>query len=151
MKKYLLLLLLPLLLAACSDEPGGDVIYDYVPVNFTVKVVNASGQNLLDESVPGNILGEEISVTYKDKTYPMEVVNSGRYYLPYWYGVILLDGEYLKIGEFDGAARHEECILHIGTRDIDIYYDAKINGLDVKRKFYFDGKRCDGPDFVLRL
>lgn len=151
MKKYFLLLLLPLLLAACSDEPGGDVIYDYVPVNFTVKVVNASGQNLLDESVPGNILGEEISVTYKDKTYPMEVVNSGRYYLPYWYGVILLDGEYLKIGEFDGAARHEECILHIGARDIDIYYDAKINGLDVKRKFYFDGKRCDGPDFVLRL
>lgn len=151
MKKYFLLLLLPLLLAACSDEPGGDVIYDYAPVNFTVKVVNASGENLLDESVPGNILGEEISVTYKDKTYPMEVVNSGRYYLPYWYGVILLDGESLKIGEFDGAARHEECILHIGARDIDIYYDTKINGLDVKRKFYFDGKRCDGPDFVLRL
>lgn len=151
MKKYFLLLLLPLLLAACSDEPGGDVIYDYVPVNFTVKVVNASGENLLDESVPGNILGEDISVTYKDKTYPMEVVNSGRYYLPYWYGVILLDGESLKIGEFDGAARHEECILHIGARDIEIYYDAKINGLDVKRKFYFDGKRCDGPDFILRL
>ncbi len=137
-------------LMSCADKET--VFDDYAPVNFTVKVVNASGQNLLDESVPGNILGEDISVTYKDKDYPMIIMPpSGRYYAPQWYGVVLYDGEELTIGEFNGAARHEECILHIGARDIEIYYDAKISKDDVKRKFYFDGKRCDGPDFVLRL
>ena len=136
-------------LMSCADKET--IFDDYAPVVFTVKVVNASGENLLDESVPGNILGEDISVTYEDQTYPMITMPPGRYYAPQWYGVVLYDGEELRIGQFNGAARHEECILHIGARDIEIYYDAKINKDDVKRKFYFDGKRCDGPDFVLRL
>ncbi len=51
---------------SCADKET--VFDDYAPVNFTVKVVNASGQNLLDESVPGNILGEEISVTEDSKS-----------------------------------------------------------------------------------
>lgn len=134
------------ILSACSNN---DIIYDYEPVVLTLKVQNAEGENLLSSSTAGNILNLAISVTYQGKNYPLQPFDeTGRFWPGFWRGIILVDGHHLEIGEFDGNLNYVECILHIGSRSFPIRYSSKNNG---KRTFYFDGERCDGPDFVLRL
>lgn len=141
-----IVLLMVYILSACGKD---DVIIDYAPVVISVKVQNEAGDNLLDPSVAGNILDRDISVTYEGNNYPIESVDeSGRFWPGFWRGVILVNGQVLEIGEFDGSSAHEDCVLHIGTRDIPISYDAKFNGMKVKRTYYFDGKQYKIPEFT---
>ena len=79
MKKHFvwLLLLFPLLLTGCYGEEDkekdqGDYIWDFINYNIYFSVKDAAGNNLLDPQVASNILGNEITVEYGDKSFPLD-------------------------------------------------------------------------------
>ena len=63
---WLILCLLPIL-SGCDN--GEDIIWDFNTRSIMLKVVNASGQNMLDESTANGWKAEDISATYKDENY----------------------------------------------------------------------------------
>ncbi len=133
-----------LFLNSCDEDD--DIVIDYVPVEFTISVQNPAGSNLLDASVPGNVLDESISITYKGQDYDMAVWDGSRLLPPYWYGLVLQNNAgsvpRLHVGQFDGVSRHEVYVLKIGSREYDISFDAKFkSGGDVSRTFYLNGKK----------
>ena len=90
MKKHFvwLLLLFPLLLAGCYGEEDkekdqGDYIWDFINYNIYFSVKDAAGNNLLDPQVASNILGNEITVEYGDKSFPLENSVDTRFNMPF--------------------------------------------------------------------
>lgn len=71
---WLLLCLLPLL-SGCKDDPGDELIWDFNTRSVMLKVVNASDQNLLDENTPGGWKAEDVTATYKDRSFECAVVD----------------------------------------------------------------------------
>lgn len=73
-----LVAVLPLtFMVSCSDDDDGDgpekgVMWDIYPVDIIIDIVDAQGNNLLDPDVPGNIVGQELTVDYEGKTYGTE-------------------------------------------------------------------------------
>ena len=89
MKKHFvwLLLLFPLLLTGCYGEEDkekdqGDYIWDFINYNIYFSVKDAAGNNLLDPQVASNILGNEITVEYGDKSFPLENSVDTRFNMP---------------------------------------------------------------------
>ena len=89
MKKHFvwLLLLFPLLLTGCYGEEDkekdqGDYIWDFINYNIYFSVKDAAGNNLLDPRVASNILGNEITVEYGDKSFPLENSVDTRFNMP---------------------------------------------------------------------
>ena len=81
MKKHFvwLLLLFPLLLTGCYGEEDkekdqGDYIWDFINYNIYFSVKDAAGNNLLDPQVASNILGNEITVEYGDKSFHWKIL-----------------------------------------------------------------------------
>lgn len=75
---WLILCLLPIL-SSCEKEEEGDLIWDFSTRSIMLKVVNASGQNMLDESTTNGWKAEDISATYKDESYPCTIVDEPLY------------------------------------------------------------------------
>lgn len=75
---WLILCLLPIL-SSCEKEEEGDLIWDFSTRSIMLKVVNASGQNMLDESTANGWKAEDISATYKDESYPCTIVDEPLY------------------------------------------------------------------------
>lgn len=73
---WLILCLLPIL-SGCDN--GEDIIWDFNTRSIMLKVVNASGQNMLDESTANGWKAEDISATYKDENYPCAIVDDPLY------------------------------------------------------------------------
>ncbi|MDE6497697.1 MAG: hypothetical protein K2L21_03450 [Muribaculaceae bacterium] len=156
MKKIKLWLpVLTLVIAAivsCSESDSSDIIWDFVPVEMIVKVHNAAGANLLDADTPGNILGEDISITYNGKNYDLVPTEPGRLWPGRWYGIFLkedADGEsYIYIGEFSGHDGYILCELHIGENVYDLEVKTKYSAKEgVKsREFYINGKLSKGDN-----
>lgn len=61
-----LVMLLPL---GCGDD---DVVWDIAPVVVYVDVTDASGNNLLDRDVQGNIVGEAMTIEYQGEAYGVQ-------------------------------------------------------------------------------
>lgn len=143
-----------------------EIIIDYYPVDFEITVHNSQGENLLDPSIPDNILGKEMYILIGDQRYN---VNYGRpevplfpdfsytrAYLPSWYGPFIAPYWYqypdlpdrdnrLYIGEFEGGTVGKitfELVLDNQHYSIG-YENKKIKGLNVDRHFYLDGKEID--------
>lgn len=75
---WLILCLLPIL-SSCEKEEEGDLIWDFSTRSIMLKVVNASGQNMLNESTANGWKAEDISATYKDESYPCTIVDEPLY------------------------------------------------------------------------
>lgn len=96
------------------------------PVDITIKIKDANGNNLLSPSVPGNLRGKKIVAEYQGQEYELnwDEPYPSRYYRPFFYGLTLGRGytqtendsylddnkSYLFFGEFDG----------VGDQDISI-------------------------------
>ena len=166
--KSLSLPLLLLCLASCDDDNNSDLIIDYTPVNLYIEVYNANGENLLDPATPGNILDEDNYIycdnkrfvieerdPYGPEYYDPDYFMTTRAILPMWYGAIITkayktDEPIISIGEFDGGWNGTaNVLLVLGSHSYELSFNSKINGLDVKRKFYLDGKKQDSNIFKI--
>lgn len=133
--KLLLLPLFVLLLSSCDN----DVIIDYAPYIVQIKLLNSEGENLLDESVAGNIVDSNIAMSYGETIYPMVTPDylgnnvKSRYYLPTFRGLQrepnFEEGYILTWGEFDCAkSNNYEFTLNIPG------YDPFDFQLEIKKK-----------------
>ena len=172
LKKSLFLTLMAFLisLVSCTKE---EMDIDYYPVIFEILVVNSSGENLLEPTTKGNILesemyielaGERFDVVYGRPNEEQEYPNITRAYRPFWFGAFIAPYWYpysdlperdnrLYVGEFPGDYRGEvKFKLYLDGHSYEISYNnKKINGLDVDRHFYLDGKEIDSASFTLTL
>lgn len=159
-------------LISCKHDE--DLIIDYYPVEYEILVVNSEGDNLLEESTPGNILDTEMYIELAGERYD---VNYGRpaeegfpypaltrFYMPMWYGAFIAPYWYpypdvperenrLYVGEFPGDASGEIMFkLYLDGKSFKISYkNKKISGLDVDRHYYLDGKEIKSSSITLIL
>lgn len=56
-----------------EDEPN--IVFPDYHIEFYFNVVDNKGNNLIDPSNPNNILGQNISITYNGKKYPLKNYN----------------------------------------------------------------------------
>lgn len=135
-----------------DNEVPDLVVRDYGPVNLVVELQDKKGHNLLDASTPGNLLGENIVLSYNNKKYTMIEDTQGRYYLPSWHGLLLsrnANGKAcLRIGEFGGELSRAQCVLMVGKRSYSFLFSTEFDktGKIVSRKFYIDGVLSAGDD-----
>ena len=150
----------------CDDSENYDYLADFIPINVYIHVTDAKGANLLDPTVPNNILDNGIQMIYNNERYDLDkefdpLRPRTRYYLPYFYGLSLIKNmkniPLLYVGEFDGA---EDCVKRSfviewgdGTKS-EIAYSNKVfeNGKDtrVERSFYLDGKEVEEPITIVK-
>ncbi len=73
-RNFLLLILFALFGAGCSayDGPKEGMIWDFVNYNVDFIVVDKSGNDLLNAETSGNILENDIVVTYKENEYRID-------------------------------------------------------------------------------
>ena len=159
-----------LMLSSCDytrgDEPNddGEWIYDLTPITFEVEILNQDGENLLEESTPGNILGSEMFLIYNGERY--EIINGyidtpyfpypngTRFYMPSWYGGFIAPYWYpskdlperensLHIGEFEGGTDGVSFDLSLNGHSYIVSYTNKVSfhkgQIDAERHYYLDG------------
>lgn len=126
MKKHFvwLLLLFPLLLTGCYGEEDkekdqGDYIWDFINYNIYFSVKDAAGNNLLDPQVASNILGNEITVEYGDKSFPLENSVDTRFNMPRPLGLrkeVLGEAKerVLSFGEFSPEHQYKDLYDSLG-------------------------------------
>lgn len=148
---------------SCESEKGE---WDLMPSCIKIMVVDKSGNNLMKEETPGNLLEADITLTYKGKTYsrldmsdpwlmPDKMVSStGTKALPpaIFNGLQTYrtpDGDFvcLVIGYFDQDESFGKETFTIdwgdGTSNVIGYSQAfswKNNKPDMKAKYWLDGK-----------
>lgn len=172
MKKILYILAAVLLLTSCekdpfqaflakgSNSPSGNMIWDIGPVELIIEVKDKQGNNLFDESTPGNWLETPFLATFDGKEFrwPASLPWAGTkaylatlrgfYIYPQWY--LPTDEVYLRFGELDGTKKWDTdlCIFWPdGSRDVirvqhafrwnetgypEFYTGYKVNGIPVE-------------------
>ncbi|MBP5498430.1 MAG: hypothetical protein J6X81_03565 [Muribaculaceae bacterium] len=176
--KFLLPFVLALLFVSCGDEPN-DVDYDYSPMGVYLFVTDADGNDLLNPETAGNILGNEITIKYRNEVYPLHLESKNpvlcsplqkaprrKYYLAMLYGAYLekieRTGEYyICFGEIAGEERldMEEVIVEWGdgTSDKITLYNLlewKKKKPFFTRKSWLNDVLCyegDAPGFVFNI
>ena len=81
--KFLVLASVVCLLAGCNKIVGDDddIIWDFTCYSVSIYLADSrTGQNLLDPANDGNVLGQEISVEYDGKSYP--IIADSRFNMP---------------------------------------------------------------------
>lgn len=70
-KKILLVALVALALPSCSDDDddSGIICGDIMPVEISIEISDADGNDLLDPKYENNIIGEDITMIYDGETY----------------------------------------------------------------------------------
>ena len=121
LKKIITILFTVCLFVACDSEGGGDVIWDIAPVELSIFITDAEGNDLLDSTLQENLI-KDITVSYQGEIYPVMTEreyyekqfgnNQTRAYMPQFYGLILrqywshktfTNGNFeLVFGEFNG-------------------------------------------------
>ena len=164
MKKRFLLaivaLILGLLTLGSCQKQG--MIYDIYPVEFVFEVTDAHGNNLFDESTPGNWLQEPFSATFQGKEYLWPSVQAkaylaelrGFYIYPKWHTTS--DVVFLRFGEVDGAKNWDTDLTISwpdGSQDIiNVKHTCRYNmsgAPKTKTKFKVNGEPVD--DRLIRL
>ena len=105
-KRFLLAIVALLAFVSCQKQ---DIIYDIYPVVFVFEVTDAKGDNLFDESTPGNWLQQPFSATFDGKEFLWPPVQT-KEYLATLFGFYIYPKSYtksdvvfLRFGELDGA------------------------------------------------
>lgn len=140
------------------------MIWDYAPVDLAICIYDTEGYNLLDESVEGNILDQEISITYNDQTYYIgqgaEYVATRDIYFEFT-GLTLesasSDVATLYFGSFEGASDYDmNLTLNIGTENSyalryirDFEHPDLLEQPIVEEELYIDGNIIEGKTFTI--
>lgn len=115
-----------------DDDKTSTVVWDIYPINLHFTVTGENGEDLLNPSTPGNYYGLNITATYQEKTYEIDVFEDnwlpkGRASAPpKMYGIYTSqqnDGRYaLVFGEINGGEKFENAtiILDWGNSTQDI-------------------------------
>lgn len=121
LKGFITILFTVCLFVACDSEGGGDVIWDIAPVELSIFITDAEGNDLLDSTLQENLI-KDITVSYQGEIYPVMTEreyyekqfgnNQTRAYMSQFYGLILsqywshktfTNGNFeLVFGEFNG-------------------------------------------------
>ncbi len=125
-------------------------IWDFNPVVFTIKVVDAEGNDLLNPDLEGGIDASGIVAQYEGEEYKCVVPT--RYYMPHFEGLKLENygdhGYMLTFGEFAGEREFDNAELVLiwpdGSSDV-ITYDRRVRnklngGIKVKQEWFLNGK-----------
>ena len=164
MKRLLLVIVVAFSFSSCSKMLSTDIIMDWYPVNFYIKVVDVTGKDLLDPANDNSwIIGTAFDFMGQEDIIDLECVENiyrTKYYLPHFNGITLqndhLHGYVLKFGEFDGADSYDQEKLIINWPDgtsNTITYSRKFNLIhtDVrKEEFKLDGKKCPNPIVIVK-
>lgn len=148
MKKIVLLLSVFVLAASCGKDiptpesqkepeqpiltPSSDgddgYLWEFAPIDFKFIVENADGENLLDPTVEGNIVDNDIWVSMGGEAYG--IVRQTRVIFPEWRGLRIEpyssndDTPVLKFGEFDRFKEYEFSIdWGDGTTTAVVFHD----------------------------
>ena len=154
-----------LCLGGCSEENGGNIIYDFAPINLYVYLEDSEGSNLLDPATANGIdyhgisvdCGQGQALSVELDTLRGPYLAPTRAYMPYFYGAQLLQGRNgycLFIGEFDGETDTKGMYITIswgdGETDVLSYRNRvkwKKSKPKVDRHFYLNGKEVANPVF----
>lgn len=166
MKRFFTLLVFALSLSGCEDILNSDMIIDWYPIVFNIKVVDAGGRDMLDPSSDNSwVIGTTMEFKGKRDTVDqasLENIYQTRDYLPRFDGIRLVKGAqglpayFLKFAEFDGSVSYDNEKLTItwpdGRTNI-ITYTRKFNALHTKvskETFKLDGAKCSNPIIIVR-
>ena len=136
LKEFITILFTVCLFVACDSEGGGDVIWDIAPVELSIFITDAEGNDLLDSTLQENLI-KDITVSYQDDIYPVMTEreyyekqygnNQTRAYMPQFYGLILrqywshktfTNGNFeLVFGEFNGEENIDKCEITLNLPD----------------------------------
>lgn len=108
-------------LSACDDSSKEkDLIVDYTPITFDIRVVDESGANMIDPEHPRSITKTDIKVEMDGKMYQLEdLLSKGRplralpanFYGFYYHKVYYNNMWLLEFGEFDGGYDLDKTIV----------------------------------------
>lgn len=157
MKRIFYLVFAIILFVACDDDDnnGRSGIWDMAPINVTLYVEDAEGNDLLNPKNENNILDRGIKAIYGGKTLGLnEKPAETKYYLPHFNGLTTREHEgktILEFGEFNGADSQEvEFVIDWGEDDTDKIsfihkydYDHKKDRPITETKFFLNGKEVD--------
>lgn len=143
-KKSLLIVCSLFLLSGCG-------IWDIVPLNLRFVVTNEKGENLLDENIEGNILGQTIKATFRGTEYILKKPGdiSTKYYMPTFDGFVVeegINGAEALFGELDGTENiiDEDFVIDWGdgrqdTVNINYKFKMLFGRPHIKMKFSHNG------------
>ncbi len=159
-------------IASCSkDDDNDDIIWDIVPSNVIIKLMDESSNNLLDPNVEGNWVGEELYLTFNGEIYPVDWEYDGTYgetrmILPYFTGLTWTGNlrwaetkyYWLQFGEFSGEGKHDMS-LSLTVPALNSQYDFKFTHELIWNKqephfndhIIYDGKDYKGNTLTLVL
>lgn len=164
MKAKLLMMVWACVMGACLTSCGDDdePLIDVAPVKFTIEIVDAQGNNLLDPEFAGNILDKGLEMEYNGETYEA-VINTesnalvaimSRAYLPVFYGLQVYEansgkaGWIMSFGEFEGAVQQAEYQCTLRVKDLGFSYKLKAvvkhKGKGYEHTYYLDDTAIKG-------
>ena len=144
--------LLAVTFVGCSDHDEiDDLIIDFAPIQINVMAESQDGKDLLNPTVEGNLLTQNIKAIYRGEEYTNGASSKSRVYVPKFYGLItvkLQNGKYaLSFGELDGGKdfKNEEIVIDWGDGKQDVITfsnTVKWEGKnpDIARSFLLNGK-----------
>lgn len=157
----LLMLLVMMTVTSCDffeNEIIGDKIYDYAPINIEISATDTEGNDLFDPQFKDNVLDQNITFTYCDSTYEVDITTA-RYYQTRTYLAIRhqpklfsgTDHYFINIGEWAGDLKwnNEPIVINWpdGTHNT-ITFTLKKAGI-THAKYYLDGQEHRGNKFSL--
>ena len=144
--------LLAMTFVGCSDHDEiDDLIVDFAPIQINGMAESQDGKDLLNPTVEGNLLTQNIKAIYRGEEYTNGASSKSRVYVPKFYGLItvkLQNGKYaLSFGELDGGKdfKNEEIVIDWGDGKQDVITfsnTVKWEGKnpDIARSFLLNGK-----------
>lgn len=145
---------------SCSDDDE-TYYYDIFPAEVVVSVSDAEGNDLLNPDVAGNIVGENVTMEYKNETFKVQW-NSGNlssnepsanfygmgHYQAISQGSSTPGNWYIQIGEFDNTKDFD---ITIPIKIKDSTYSIRVvnkvrngkNYPEIETTVYLDGKECE--------
>ena len=144
--------LLAVTFVGCSDHDEiDDLTIDFTPIQINVMAESQDGKDLLNPTVEGNLLTQNIKAIYRGEEYTNGASSKSRVYVPKFYGLItvkLQNGKYaLSFGELDGGKdfKNEEIVIDWGDGKQDVITfsnTVKWEGKnpDIARSFLLNGK-----------
>ncbi|MDO4707649.1 MAG: hypothetical protein Q4A61_04400 [Porphyromonadaceae bacterium] len=150
-----------------TEDPYGELIVDYMPIIFRIKVVNNSGANLIEPNHPESITKTNIRIEMDGKVYPLENLANKpefRAYLAHFYGFYFYQDYLTKeweihFGQFDGGQEMDKTItLHWQdetTNSLRVVNKAtwtkELGPHSMKRTFYLDGEKLPKDQWHYRF
>lgn len=157
MKRTPIILMLFAMMAVTSCEKC--IEYDYSPIYIEISATDAEGNDLFDQGFKDNVLNQNITFTYCDSTYEVDITTAIYYqtrtYLAVRHQPSLFYGQnlnyYVKIGEWAGDQKwdNEPIVINWpdGTHNT-ITFTLKKAGI-THAKYYLDGQEHKGNKFSL--